>query len=99
MVSLSLIHIFDGISVYRSRENMGTRLAQAFPIDADLVSDVPDSATPAASGYAAESGIPYAKALAKNRYVGRTFIQPSQDVYKRQMRSAGFLPLTCKGKH
>lgn len=76
----------DGISVYRSRENMGTRLAQAFPIDADLVSDVPDSATPAASGYAAESGIPYAKALAKNRYVGRTFIQPSQALRERGVK-------------
>lgn len=76
----------DGISVYRSRENMGTKLAQAFPIDADLVSDVPDSATPAASGYAAESGIPYAKALAKNRYVGRTFIQPSQALRERGVK-------------
>ena len=76
----------DGISVYRSRENMGTRLAQAFPIDADLVSDVPDSATPAASGYAAESGIPYAKALSKNRYVGRTFIQPSQALRERGVK-------------
>ena len=76
----------DGISVYRSRENMGTRLAQAFPIEADLVSDVPDSATPAASGYAAESGIPYAKALAKNRYVGRTFIQPSQALRERGVK-------------
>ncbi len=76
----------DGISVYRSRENMGTRLAQAFPIDADLVSDVPDSATPAASGYAAESGIPYAKALAKNRYVGRTFIPPSQALRERGVK-------------
>jgi amidophosphoribosyltransferase len=76
----------DGISVYRSRENMGIKLAQAFPIDADLVSDVPDSATPAASGYAAESGIPYAKALAKNRYVGRTFIQPSQALRERGVK-------------
>ncbi|MEA5002791.1 MAG: amidophosphoribosyltransferase [Christensenella sp.] len=76
----------DGISVYRSRENMGIKLAQAFPIDADLVSDVPDSATPAASGYAAESGIPYAKALSKNRYVGRTFIQPSQALRERGVK-------------
>ncbi len=68
----------DGISVHKARELAGTRLALAEPIDADIVAEVPDSATPAAMGYAAQSGIPYTKALEKNRYVGRTFIQPAQ---------------------
>lgn len=76
----------DGISVYRARENMGRKLAQACPIKADLVADVPDSATPAAAGYAEESGLPYKKALAKNRYVGRTFIQPSQSLRERGVK-------------
>ena len=76
----------DGISVYRARENMGRRLAHACPVKADLVADVPDSATPAAAGYAEESGIPYKKALAKNRYVGRTFIQPSQSLRERGVK-------------
>lgn len=76
----------DGISVYKAREAMGRKLAQAYPVEADLVGGVPDSATPAASGYAAQSGIPYAKALAKNRYVGRTFIQPSQVLRERGVK-------------
>ncbi len=65
---------------------MGIKLAQAFPIEADLVSGVPDSATPSAAGYATESGIPYTTALAKNRYVGRTFIQPSQALRERGVK-------------
>jgi amidophosphoribosyltransferase len=76
----------DGISVYRSREAMGTRLAKAYPVKADLVGGVPDSATPSATGYAAQSGIPFAKLLAKNRYVGRTFIQPSQSLRERGVK-------------
>ena len=76
----------DGISVYRARENMGRRLAQAYPVEADLVGGVPDSATPAAVGYAEESGIPFKKALAKNRYVGRTFIQPKQSLRDRAVK-------------
>ena len=56
----------------------GAQLAITNPIEADLVAGVPDSARPAAMGYAEQSGIPYKKALAKNRYVGRTFIQPAQ---------------------
>lgn len=76
----------DGISVYRSREAMGTRLAKAYPVAADLVGGVPDSATPSATGYAAQSGIPFAKLLAKNRYVGRTFIQPSQSLRERGVK-------------
>ena len=68
----------DGISVHKARERAGARLAIANPVDADIVAGVPDSARPAAMGYAEQSGIPYKKALAKNRYVGRTFIQPGQ---------------------
>ena len=60
------------------RTNMGRELARQAPVEADLVIGVPDSATAAAIGYAHESGIPYAEGLVKNRYVGRTFIQPDQ---------------------
>jgi len=59
---------------------MGRRLAQEYPVEADLVIGVPDSATVAASGYALESGIPQVEGLIKNRYVGRTFIQPDQRI-------------------
>jgi amidophosphoribosyltransferase len=71
--------VIDGISVYQARENAGRLLARRYPVDADIVSGVPDSAITAALGYAKESGIPYGESLAKNRYVGRTFIQPRQD--------------------
>ncbi len=60
------------------RMNMGRELARQAPVEADMVIGVPDSATAAAIGYAHESGIPYAEGLVKNRYVGRTFIQPDQ---------------------
>jgi amidophosphoribosyltransferase len=69
-----------GELVYRTREEMGAQLAREFPVDADLVIGVPDSAIPAAIGYARESGIPYREGLVKNRYVGRTFIQPDQRI-------------------
>ncbi len=70
--------VLDGISVYEARKEAGKLLAKYYPVDADLVSGVPDSANVAARGYAEESGIPFVEALAKNRYVGRTFIQPDQ---------------------
>ncbi len=60
------------------RQRMGEELAREHPIDADVVVGLPDSATPAAIGYARASGIPYSEALIKNRYIGRTFIQPDQ---------------------
>lgn len=63
-------------SLYLARQRMGERLASEFPVDVDLVIGVPDSATPAAAGYAAARGLPYADGLIKNRYIGRTFIQP-----------------------
>ena len=68
----------DGELLHPVRMRMGARLAREHPVEADLVIGVPDSATAAALGYAAESGIPYGEGLMKNRYVGRTFIQHDQ---------------------
>ena len=65
-------------SLYLARQRMGGELAREFPVPADLVIGVPDSATPAAAGYAAARALPYADGLIKNRYIGRTFIQPDQ---------------------
>ncbi len=73
----------DGIPVHKARERAGELLAMAGNVEADVVAAVPDSAMSAAMGYAKQSGIPYTIALSKNRYVGRTFIQPSQG--KREM--------------
>ena len=67
----------NGRSVHASRMEMGRELARQHPTEADLVIPVPESGTPAALGYAAESGIPFGQGLTKNAYVGRTFIQPS----------------------
>jgi amidophosphoribosyltransferase len=69
-----------GLPVNESRERMGRRLAQENPVEADMVVPVPDSGTPAAVGYASESGIPFRMALIRNHYVGRTFIQPAQAI-------------------
>ncbi len=68
----------DGVYLHGARERMGERLAEEAPVDADVVIPVPDSGAPAAQGYARRSGIPYVDGLVKNRYVGRTFIQPDQ---------------------
>ncbi len=68
----------DGINVHTARKNLGKRLAMEALIDADVVTGVPDSSISAAIGYAETAGIPYEMGLIKNRYVGRTFIQPSQ---------------------
>ena len=70
--------VMDGCSVYEARKEAGRLLARYCPAEADIVSGVPDSANVAARGYAEESGLPFVEALAKNRYVGRTFIQPEQ---------------------
>jgi amidophosphoribosyltransferase len=69
--------------LYTARQKMGRELAREHPADADIVIGVPDSATPAAIGYALESGIPYTEGLIKNRYIGRTFIQPHQHLRER----------------
>lgn len=76
-----------GKSVYQVRYRMGKRLAEEAPAQADLVMPVPDTATPAAAGYAAVSGIPYGAGFVKNPYVGRTFIQPSQAIRDRGIRT------------
>jgi amidophosphoribosyltransferase len=75
-----------GRSVHATRVAIGRRLAQEFPAEADLVIPVPESGTPAAIGYAQESGIPYGQGLVKNAYVGRTFIQPSQTIRQLGIR-------------
>jgi amidophosphoribosyltransferase len=75
-----------GRSVHSARVELGRRLAREHPADADLVIPVPESGTPAAIGYAEESGIPYGLGLVKNSYVGRTFIQPSQTIRQLGIR-------------
>lgn len=75
--------IWDGNVVYEIRQRLGQQLAKEAPVDADIVIPVPDSSIPAALGYAQESGIPFNTGLIKNRYIGRTFIQPSQHIRDR----------------
>jgi len=70
--------VIEGKLLYKARQAMGAMLAREYPVDADLVMGVPDSATAAGSGYANASGIPFCEGLLKNRYVGRTFIEPDQ---------------------
>ncbi len=70
--------VIDGRLLYEARQAMGRGLAEEYPIGADLVMGVPDSATAAGVGYAFKSGIPLVEGLIKNRYVGRTFIEPHQ---------------------
>ena len=76
--------VMMGRSLYESRGNMGRELAAESPCDGDIVIPIPDSATPAAVGYAEASGIPYVEGMIKSRYITRTFIQPSQ-----RLREAG----------
>jgi amidophosphoribosyltransferase len=70
--------VIQGKLLYPARQAMGRILAREYPVDADLVMGVPDSATAAGIGYSVASGIPYCEGLIKNRYVGRTFIEPDQ---------------------
>jgi amidophosphoribosyltransferase len=72
--------------VHTARVRMGEALAQEAPIEADLVMPVPDSGTPAAIGFARASGIPFSEGLIKNRYVGRTFIQPDQGLREQGIK-------------
>jgi amidophosphoribosyltransferase len=81
-----------GVELYGARVRMGERLAAEAPVDADVVIPVPDSGTPAAIGFARASAIPYSEGLIKNRYVGRTFIQPDQALREHGIR-AKFNPL------
>src|SRR5206468_2941790 len=75
-----------GIEVHAARVKMGERLAEESPVDADLVMPAPDSGTPAAIGFSRASGIPFSEGLIKNRYVGRTFIEPDQGLREQGIR-------------
>ncbi len=72
--------VLEGQTVHRVRQRLGEELAREAPVEADVVIGVPDSATPAAIGYAQVSGIPFSEGLTKNRYIGRTFIQPDDRI-------------------
>jgi amidophosphoribosyltransferase len=86
--------VLDGQVVHEVRQRLGRQLAREAPAEADIVVGVPDSATPAAIGYSRESGLPYTEGLTKNRYIGRTFIQP--DDHLRQLGiNLKFNPLTA----
>ncbi len=78
--------MISGRRLHSVRVEVGRTLAREFPTDADLVIPVPESGTPAAIGYAEQSGIPYGQGLVKNSYVGRTFIQPSQTIRQLGIR-------------
>ena len=78
--------VIDSANVYRAREAMGRRLFHEAPVEADIVIGVPDSGIPAAIGYARESGVVYSEGLIKNRYVDRTFIEPTQELREQGIR-------------
>lgn len=91
--------VIDGVSVSSSRRCAGKTLAQEHPVDADIVIAVPDSGIDAAIGYAQESGIPYGVGLIKNKYIGRTFIQPDQESRELAVRlKLNVLKENIKGK-
>ena len=91
--------VMDGRLMHTVREDMGARLAREHPVDADLVIGIPDSSTSAAVGYARESGIPFANGLVRNRYVGRTFIEPEQQRRDRGVRQKfNPMPAVLAGK-
>ncbi|TDL81323.1 amidophosphoribosyltransferase [Palleronia sediminis] len=78
--------ILGGRSVYETRRQIGVELAREAPVEADLVCPVPDSGTPAAIGYGQESGIPYAMGIIRNQYMGRTFIEPTEQIRNMGVR-------------
>ncbi len=78
--------ILGGRSVYETRRQIGVELAKEAPADADLVCPVPDSGTPAAIGFSQQSGIPYAMGIIRNQYVGRTFIEPTEQIRNMGVR-------------
>ncbi len=91
--------IIEGTSVYDARVQAGRELAKRNPVEADIVIGVPDSGICAAIGYAEESGIPYGTGLIKNRYIGRTFIQPSQEMREKSVDiKLNVLASTIRGK-
>ncbi len=78
--------ILGGRSVYETRRQIGVELAREAPVDADLVCPVPDSGTPAAIGFSQEAGIPYAMGIIRNQYMGRTFIEPTEQIRNMGVR-------------
>ncbi|RKF15451.1 amidophosphoribosyltransferase [Roseovarius spongiae] len=78
--------IIGGRSVYETRRQIGVELAREAPVEADLVCPVPDSGTPAAIGFAHESGIPYSMGIVRNQYMGRTFIEPTEQIRNMGVR-------------
>ena len=91
--------VMDGRLMHAVREEMGAQLAREHPVEADLVIGIPDSSTSAAVGYARESGIPFANGLVRNRYVGRTFIEPEQQRRDRGVRQKfNPMPAVLSGK-
>lgn len=89
----------DGVSVHESRLKAGHFLAKSHPVDADIVIGVPDSGLDAALGFAEESGIPYGIGFVKNKYIGRTFISPTQSTRENQVRiKLSPIESTIKGK-
>ena len=74
---------WDGLLVHQARQDLGEELAREHPVEADVVIPVPDSSMPAAIGYAKASGIPYNEGFVKNRYIGRTFIEPTDDLRRQ----------------
>src|SRR5204863_6880705 len=75
-----------GVEVHGARVRMGERLVEEAPVEAALVLPIPDSGTPAAIGFSRALGIPFSEGLIKNRYVGRTFIQPDQELRRLGVR-------------
>ncbi|MHB1005219.1 MAG: amidophosphoribosyltransferase [Chloroflexota bacterium] len=91
--------VVDGRLLYLAREEMGRQLAREYPVNADLVIGVPDSATAAGIGYARESGIPFTEGLIKSRYIGRTFIQPEQRIREQGINlKFNPMPQVLRGK-
>ena len=91
--------VMDGRLMHTAREEMGAQLAREHPADADLVIGIPDSSTSAAVGFSKESGIPFANGLVRNRYVGRTFIEPEQQRRDRGVRQKfNPMPAVLRGK-
>jgi amidophosphoribosyltransferase len=91
--------VMRGRGLHEVRRQMGERLAAEAPVEADVVIGVPDSGTPAAVGFAQRSGIPFGEGLVKNRYVGRTFIQPDQALRERGVKlKFNTLPSVLEGR-
>ncbi len=78
--------VWDGLSVHQARQRLGEELAREHPVDADVVIPVPDSSMPAAIGFAATSGITYNEGFVKNRYIGRTFIEPTDELRRQGVK-------------